>query len=183
MTGNFLVNLATVRSREGLGCKAWMSYFIKSDLSVKNVDGVVSGILTLFVEALVFEDVRASVRHDSQNGWSGDSEWAVTSYYGYVQQQRVWSGPPGTVSVRNISSSFVNWNRSIFKCKINRVKKIIMNSYLKSKRSDVCENVLIYRIILNWNMTTGRSFTAIQWAACANTYPEVECRYGSTTSS
>jgi hypothetical protein len=38
-----------------------MSYFIKSDLSVKKVDGVVSGILTLFVEALVFEDVRASV--------------------------------------------------------------------------------------------------------------------------
>jgi hypothetical protein len=51
-----------------------MSYFIKSDLSVKKVDGIVSGILTLFVEALVFEDVRASVRHDSQNGWSGDSE-------------------------------------------------------------------------------------------------------------
>jgi len=38
-----------------------MSYFIKSDLSVMKVDRVVSGILTLLVEALVFEDLRASV--------------------------------------------------------------------------------------------------------------------------
>jgi hypothetical protein len=58
-----------------------------------------------------------------------------------------------------------------------------MNSYLKSKRSDVCEHVLIYRIVLNWNMATGRSFIAIQRAACANTHPEVEWWYGSTTSS
>jgi len=49
-----------------------MSYFIKSDLSVKKVDGVVSESLTLFVEALVFEDL--VLRHNSQNSWSGDSE-------------------------------------------------------------------------------------------------------------
>ena len=38
-----------------------MSYFIKSDLSVRKVDGVVSGILALLIEALVFEDLGASV--------------------------------------------------------------------------------------------------------------------------
>ena len=61
MTGNFLVSVATVRSREGLDCEARMSYFIKSDLSVRKVDGVVSGILALLIEALVFEDLGASV--------------------------------------------------------------------------------------------------------------------------
>lgn len=65
-----------------------MSYFIKSDLSAKKVDGVVSGILTLLVEALVFEDLKASVT-------TRFSEQLVAGlrmrYNGvlWVQQQRV----------------------------------------------------------------------------------------------
>ena len=127
-----------------------MSCFIKSDLSVKKVDGVVSGILTLFVEALVFEDLRASVTTRFSERLVGRLRmscyvvlWVRSVAAGLKQTS--WDG----ISHKHIFL-FRNLKQKHFKYKINRVKKIIMNSYLKSKLSDVCEHVLIYRIILNW---------------------------------
>ena len=159
-----------------------MSYLIKSDLSVKKVDGVVSGILTLLVEALVLEDRRASYHTILRTVGRMTPNELLGRIMGTLGssglKQTSWDG----ISQKHVPL-FRNLKQKHFKCKINNVKKIIMNSYLKSKRSDICEHVLIYRIILNWNMTTGRSFTAIQRAACANTHPEVEWWYGSTTSS
>jgi len=93
-------------------------------------------------------------------------------------KQASWDG----ISQKHILL-FRNLKQKHFKYNVNRVKKIIMNSSLKSKRSDICEHVLFYRIILNWNMTTGRSSAAIQRAASANTHLEMERWYGSTTSS
>jgi hypothetical protein len=160
---------------------AWMSNFTKSDLSVKKVDRVVSGILALFVEDLVFQALRACVttRFSEQLlGWLRMSckvvLWVRSAAAGLKQTS--WDG----ISQKQILL-FRNLKQQRFECKINNVKKTIMNSCLKSERSDVCEHTSIYSIILNWIMATGRSSTAVQIASCANTHPKVEWWYGSTT--